>query len=106
MKIAFGPTVQELDISDSALTMSKTKFSMFLPEVETVLKKNNTKSVILVGIEVNNQLFLVIIIIRSVGALFPRALLVVETKGRHDKKRLTVYVKYPRGNVTQFVVVS
>ncbi|KAI9275645.1 Isochorismatase-like protein [Phascolomyces articulosus] len=48
---AFGPTVQELDVSDAAINMSKTKFSMFLPEVESVLKKNNTKSVILVGIE-------------------------------------------------------
>ncbi|KAI8148746.1 Isochorismatase-like protein [Fennellomyces sp. T-0311] len=48
---AFGPTVQELDISDAALTLTKTKFSMLLPEVESLLKKNNTKSIILVGIE-------------------------------------------------------
>ncbi|KAL1933760.1 hypothetical protein VTP01DRAFT_7850 [Rhizomucor pusillus] len=48
---AFGPTVQELDISDAALTLQKTKFSMYVPEVAEALKKYNTKSVILVGIE-------------------------------------------------------
>ncbi|KAI9018141.1 Isochorismatase-like protein [Phycomyces nitens] len=48
---AFGPTVQELDISDAALTLHKTKFSMYLPEVAELMKQKQTKSVILVGIE-------------------------------------------------------
>ncbi|GAA5801187.1 Isochorismatase-like protein [Helicostylum pulchrum] len=48
---AFGPTVAELDISDAAINIPKTKFSMYLPEVVDVLKKNNTKSVLLLGIE-------------------------------------------------------
>lgn len=50
--IAFGPTVAELDISEAAITLSKTKFSMYLPEVVEVLKKNETKSILLLGIEV------------------------------------------------------
>ncbi|KAG2237187.1 Isochorismatase-like protein [Thamnidium elegans] len=48
---AFGYTVAELDISDAALTVPKSKFSMYLPEVVDVLKKNNTKSIMLLGIE-------------------------------------------------------
>ncbi|KAI8381478.1 Isochorismatase-like protein [Radiomyces spectabilis] len=48
---AFGPTVPELDISESALCLEKTRFSMYLPEVADVLKKNNTQSVLLLGIE-------------------------------------------------------
>ena len=51
--IAFGPTVSELDISDAAVNVQKTKFSMYLPEVIEVLKKHNTKSILLLGIEVN-----------------------------------------------------
>ncbi|SAM04296.1 hypothetical protein [Absidia glauca] len=46
-----GATVAELDISDAALCLSKTKFSMYLPEVQQVLQKHNTKSVLLLGIE-------------------------------------------------------
>ncbi|KAL0136142.1 Isochorismatase-like protein [Mucor lusitanicus] len=48
---AFGRTVAELDISDAAVCIEKTKFSMYLPEVVDVLKKNNTKSILLLGIE-------------------------------------------------------
>ncbi|KAI7904268.1 Isochorismatase-like protein [Cokeromyces recurvatus] len=48
---AFGKTVSELNISDAAVCLEKTKFSMYLPEVVDVLKKNNTKSVLLLGIE-------------------------------------------------------
>ncbi|KAI8988194.1 Isochorismatase-like protein [Mycotypha africana] len=48
---AFGPTVSELDISDAAVRLEKTKFSMYLPEVVEVLKKQKTKSVLLLGIE-------------------------------------------------------
>lgn len=48
---AFGPTVSELDISDAVVNVQKTKFSMYLPEVAEVLKKHNTKSVLLLGIE-------------------------------------------------------
>lgn len=50
--LAFGHTVAELDISDAAVCAEKTKFSMYLPEVVDVLKKHNTKSILLLGIEV------------------------------------------------------
>lgn len=50
--LAFGPTVAELDISDAAVNVQKTKFSMYLPEVVSVLEKNKTKSILLLGIEV------------------------------------------------------
>lgn len=50
---AFGPTVQELDVSDAVVNRDKTKFSMYIPEVANALKERNTKSVILVGIEVS-----------------------------------------------------
>ncbi|KAI9309580.1 Isochorismatase-like protein [Cunninghamella echinulata] len=46
-----GVTVAELDISDATVCLPKTKFSMFLPEVHEILKKNNTKSILLLGIE-------------------------------------------------------
>ncbi|KAI8333599.1 Isochorismatase-like protein [Chlamydoabsidia padenii] len=46
-----GTTVNELDISDATLCLPKTKFSMFLPEVQQVLQKHNTKSILLLGIE-------------------------------------------------------
>ncbi|KAG0744663.1 hypothetical protein G6F57_001044 [Rhizopus arrhizus] len=48
---AFGKTVSELDISDAAICVEKTKFSMYVPKVADMLKEKNTKSVILVGIE-------------------------------------------------------
>ncbi|ORE15565.1 Isochorismatase hydrolase [Rhizopus microsporus] len=48
---AFGKTVSELDISDAAICLEKTKFSMYVPKVADFLKENNTKSVILLGIE-------------------------------------------------------
>lgn len=54
VSIAFGKTVAELDISDANICLEKTKFSMYLPEVVDVLKKHNTKSVLLLGIEVKN----------------------------------------------------
>lgn len=50
---AFGATVQELDVSDAVVNRDKTKFSMYIPEVAKALKERNTKSVILVGIEVS-----------------------------------------------------
>ncbi|KAI8075244.1 Isochorismatase-like protein [Gongronella butleri] len=46
-----GPTVAELDVSDAVLNVPKTKFSMLVPEVHETLKKHNTKSVLLLGIE-------------------------------------------------------
>ncbi|CAO3595115.1 unnamed protein product [Absidia cylindrospora] len=46
-----GPTVAELDISDAAVCLPKTKFSMFLPDVQQALQKHNTKSILLLGIE-------------------------------------------------------
>ncbi|KAI8343285.1 Isochorismatase-like protein [Chlamydoabsidia padenii] len=46
-----GATVAELDISDAALFLSKTKFSMYIPEVQQFLQKHNIKSVLLLGIE-------------------------------------------------------
>jgi hypothetical protein len=51
--IGLGSTVSELDISDAILCLPKTKFSMFLPEVQQVLQKHNTKSIMLLGIEVS-----------------------------------------------------
>lgn len=53
--LAFGPTVAELDVSDAAVVIPKTKFSMYLPEVVSVLEKNKTKSVLLLGIEVKTE---------------------------------------------------
>ncbi|CAG8632657.1 612_t:CDS:2 [Acaulospora morrowiae] len=47
---ALGGTIQELDITN-AKVVSKTKFSMLVPEVEKTLKEKNTKSIILLGIE-------------------------------------------------------
>lgn len=52
--VAFGKTVSELDISDAAICLEKTKFSMYVPKVADFLKENNTKSVILLGIEVRS----------------------------------------------------
>ncbi|KAK9764704.1 hypothetical protein K7432_007591 [Basidiobolus ranarum] len=49
---ALGKTVQELDISKAKCNVEKSKFSMFLPEVESLLKKDlKVKSVVLFGIE-------------------------------------------------------
>ncbi|CAO3694113.1 unnamed protein product [Rhizopus stolonifer] len=48
---AFGKTVSELDISDAAICVEKTKFSMYLPKIVDLLKEKNTKSIILLGIE-------------------------------------------------------
>ncbi|KAF9988300.1 Isochorismatase domain-containing protein 1 [Modicella reniformis] len=46
---ALGATATELDISQAKINLPKTKFSMFLPEVEKELK--GIKSVVLFGIE-------------------------------------------------------
>ncbi|CAG8436062.1 750_t:CDS:2 [Ambispora gerdemannii] len=48
---ALGNTVPELDISSAKLVLPKTKFSMFLPEVEKLLKEKSINSVVLFGIE-------------------------------------------------------
>ncbi|KAG1472610.1 hypothetical protein G6F56_001435 [Rhizopus delemar] len=48
---AFGKTVSELDISDAAICVEKTKFSMYLPKVVDLLKEKNINSIILLGIE-------------------------------------------------------
>ncbi|KAL7749527.1 hypothetical protein RI367_005082 [Sorochytrium milnesiophthora] len=46
-----GHTVTEIDISNAALRLPKTKFSMCIPEVEQYLQQSNIKSVVLFGIE-------------------------------------------------------
>ncbi|KAG0253195.1 Isochorismatase domain-containing protein 1 [Mortierella polycephala] len=48
---ALGITAPELDLSQAKMNLPKTKFSMFIPEVEKELKSNNIKSVVLFGIE-------------------------------------------------------
>lgn len=49
---ALGATVAELDVSHAAMTLPKTKFSMWTPEVETLIVTNlKTKSAFLFGIE-------------------------------------------------------
>ncbi|KAF9189188.1 Isochorismatase domain-containing protein 1 [Haplosporangium sp. Z 767] len=48
---ALGATATELDLSQAKMNLPKTKFSMFIPEVEKELKSNNIKSVVLFGIE-------------------------------------------------------
>ncbi|KAF2073835.1 hypothetical protein CYY_004862 [Polysphondylium violaceum] len=45
-----GHTVSELDVSKHSV-FEKTKFSMFVPEVEKKLKELNTKSIVISGIE-------------------------------------------------------
>jgi len=47
----FARTVSELDVSNAALRVEKTKFSMFVPEVADTLKRLGTKSVVIFGIE-------------------------------------------------------
>jgi hypothetical protein len=54
--LGLGATVAELDVSDAKVVLPKTKFSMYLPEVAESLKQNNIKSVILFGIEVQNEI--------------------------------------------------
>ncbi|KAI7861866.1 Isochorismatase-like protein [Spinellus fusiger] len=48
---AFGNTASELDILGAALVVEKKKFSMYIPPVAELMKKRNTKSVLLVGLE-------------------------------------------------------
>ena len=52
-----GNTVSEIDIQHAVVTVPKTKFSMVVPEVETILKDicgGNLKVAILFGVEVCN----------------------------------------------------
>jgi hypothetical protein len=47
-----GATATELDLSQAKINYPKTKFSMYIPEVEKELK--GIKSVVLFGIEVRH----------------------------------------------------
>lgn len=50
-----GGTVGEIDIKHAVATVSKTKFSMVVPEIESAMKKvcnGQIKCVILFGVEV------------------------------------------------------
>ncbi|TPX71921.1 hypothetical protein SpCBS45565_g00947 [Spizellomyces sp. 'palustris'] len=51
--MALGHTVQELDIKHARVITAKTKFSMFVPEVQEFMKKNlgESPSAVLFGIE-------------------------------------------------------
>ncbi len=49
-----GATATELDLSQAKINIPKTKFSMFVPEVQKELK--GIKSVVLFGIEVTTVL--------------------------------------------------
>ena len=53
--LAFGPTVSEIDISKALGVFEKTSFSMIIPEVGGILKKDKEtrKSVVIFGIQVN-----------------------------------------------------
>ncbi|CAJ0927109.1 14671_t:CDS:2 [Entrophospora sp. SA101] len=44
-------TVKDLDIKNAKVVAEKTKFSMFVPEIENALKNHNIKSIVLFGIE-------------------------------------------------------
>ncbi|CAG8496189.1 8796_t:CDS:2 [Paraglomus occultum] len=46
-----GHTVSELDVTGAKLNVSKSKFSMFVPEVKNWLEASSVKSVVLFGIE-------------------------------------------------------
>ena len=51
--VALGNTVSEIDVSNARGTFEKTVFSMMIPEVEAILKSEESrKSVVLFGIEV------------------------------------------------------
>ena len=53
MFLALGHTVSEIDVSLAKGVFDKTVFSMVIPEVETILKdEESRKSVVLFGIEV------------------------------------------------------
>ncbi|CAJ0865270.1 10939_t:CDS:2 [Entrophospora sp. SA101] len=45
------PKVKDLDIKNAKVVAEKTKFSMFVPEIENALKNHNIKSIVLFGIE-------------------------------------------------------
>ena len=44
----------ELEISNAALKIEKTKFTMFSQEVDEFLKRKQIRSVVLFGVEVNS----------------------------------------------------
>ncbi|RKP37109.1 Isochorismatase-like protein [Dimargaris cristalligena] len=46
-----GPTVSELDVSSAEMVLPKTKFSMFLPEIQASLEAKRITSIVLLGIE-------------------------------------------------------
>jgi nicotinamidase-related amidase len=48
---ALGKTVSEIDIQKAALIAEKTKFSMWIPEVEQKVNELGSESVVLFGIE-------------------------------------------------------
>ncbi|CAG8478285.1 1589_t:CDS:2 [Paraglomus brasilianum] len=48
---ALGHTVSELDVASAKLNISKSKFSMFVPEIKKWLETSSVKSVVLFGIE-------------------------------------------------------
>ena len=51
-----GKTLDELDTSNAALKLEKTKFTMFCNEVKELLDQKSIKTVVLFGVEVNKQL--------------------------------------------------
>ena len=62
--IALGHTVSEIDVSLAKGVFDKTVFSMVIPEVETILKdEESRKSVVLFGIEVGIWLFVVVYVL-------------------------------------------
>lgn len=46
--------MKELDVSHGSI-FEKKKFSMFIPEVESLLKEKKSKTVVLFGVEVSLQ---------------------------------------------------
>ncbi len=49
-----GKTLDELDTSNAALKLEKTKFTMFCNEVKELLDQKSIKTVVLFGVEVNS----------------------------------------------------
>lgn len=54
MNSALGKTVSELDIKDARVVAAKTKFSMYVPEVQKYMQENlgDSPAAVLFGIEV------------------------------------------------------
>jgi hypothetical protein len=63
MILALGSTVPEIDLASLGplhlATVEKTLFSMFTPEVESILQNGNFKSVVIFGIEVRTRLVMI-----------------------------------------------